>query len=193
MTWDNVSLKQFRDIKTLLDEGRAPEDETAGLLAILYDMTEDNVYNLPISEFGEMARSIDFLNERPKPRDIQEVYNLNGREYEICTLNNFSYQQYMNYQLVIQNKERDYLDILTLILVEHSKKYGDCDIERAKTDILSMCIRDVLAIDFFFLLSYRILTETFRSYAERMTRKAQRMKRRQEIRKKIKALLSING
>lgn len=196
-TWDDVSLEQFRKIKSLYDEKRAAEDETAGLLSIIYGKDEDEIMNLPISQFSEMARSIDFLYTRIQPRDIQERYGLNGRTYEICTLNNFTYQQYMNYQLVVKEKDRDYLDILSLILVEKGKKYGDTDTERVKADILTMCIRDVLAIDFFFLLSYRISIETFRSYADRMTRKALKMKKRmkmkEEIMKKIKPLISING
>lgn len=196
-TWDDVSLEQFRKIKSLYDEKRAAEDETAGLLSIIYGKDEDEIMNLPISQFSEMARSIDFLYTRIQPRDIQERYDLNGRTYEICTLNNFTYQQYMNYQLVVKEKDRDYLDILSLILVEKGKKYGDTDTERVKADILTMCIRDVLAIDFFFLLSYRISIETFRSYADRMTRKALKMKKRmkmkEEIMKKIKPLISING
>lgn len=196
-TWDDVSLEQFRKIKSLYDEKRAAEDETAGLLSIIYGKDEDEIMNLPISQFSEMARSIDFLYTRIQPRDIQERYDLNGRTYEICTLNNFTYQQYMNYQLIVKEKDRDYLDILSLILVEKGKKYGDTDTERVKADILTMCIRDVLAIDFFFLLSYRISIETFRSYADRMTRKALKMKKRmkmkEEIMKKIKPLISING
>lgn len=196
-TWDDVSLEQFRKIKSLYDEKRAAEDETAGLLSIIYGKDEDEIMNLPISQFSEMARSIDFLYTRIQPRDIQERYDLNGRTYKICTLNNFTYQQYMNYQLIVKEKDRDYLDILSLILVEKGKKYGDTDTERVKADILTMCIRDVLAIDFFFLLSYRISIETFRSYADRMTRKALKMKKRmkmkEEIMKKIKPLISING
>lgn len=192
-TWDDVSLEQFRNIKSLYDEKRAAEDETVGLLSILYGKDEDEILNLSISQFSEMVGSIDFLYTRIEPRDIQERYDLNGRNYEICTLNNFTYQQYMNYQLIVKEKDRDYLDILSLILVEKGKKYGETDTEKVKADILTMCIRDVLAIDFFFLLSYRILTETFRSYADRMTKKALKMKKRAEMKKKIKALLSING
>lgn len=196
-TWDDVSLEQFRKIKSLYDEKRAAEDETAGLLSIIYGKDEDEIMNLPISQFSEMARSIDFLYTRIQPRDIQERYDLNGRTYEICTLNNFTYQQYMNYQLIVKEKDRDYLDILSLILVEKGKKYGETDTERVKADILTMCIRDVLAIDFFFALSYRISIETFRSYADRMTRKALRMKKRMKMKeklmKKIRPLISING
>lgn len=193
LTWDDVDIRKFRQIREAIMEEQAAEDETAELISIMFDVALDEVYEMKLNEFAEKAKQLKFLDERPQPNDIKETYHLGTTDYIICPLKVFTYQQYFQYQLVIQSEKRDYIDILSLILMPKGKKYGEYDIDDVRKDLLSMKITDALAIDFFFLLSFRILTETFKSYAEKMERKTRRMEKMEQLKKKLKGRIFTNG
>jgi hypothetical protein len=85
LTWEDVTVQQFIDIQKLAREKNMDEMEMSEkAIAIMYDMTERQVEELPLHEFNSKSREIAFVLDKQKiegkPR---RVIQANGNKYAI--------------------------------------------------------------------------------------------------------------
>lgn len=173
-SWQKMPVAVFKKLQQI----EKPNSETMleyniKLLSILCNTTQDSIEKLPISETRKLLEQIKFLEVMPSI-DVKGYYNINNKKYNVClNVNNMTTSQYIDYQGLMQEKDRDIAKILACFLVEEGKKYGD-NTEEAIEDINNhLSILDANSLCFFFTLQYQSLTKTILSY---LRRKAMKMK-----------------
>lgn len=156
MDYKDIMVGKYVDLMaTIKDYSGAELGLHCELIAIVYDMTEDEVLDLPISKFEEYEREISFLYKKPKFKSrIPNKVVLNGRKYDIVKdANKLTAAQFIDYNTYCELPDRDYhiAQILSVFLIPEGEKYGHYDIEPVINEITNyLDIQTALDICFFF-------------------------------------------
>ena len=154
-SWDEVSLRKYLMLLAV-----DPEGEDAGLerLAIVNDMTLEDVLNCPLTQTNEMAKAMEFIRKVPKVRHTKKVYTINGREYTpLSDPRKITTAQYIDYDQ-LENKA-DLLEVLAIVMVPPGHLYNDgYDYEQAKADMGDLSVTDALSICDFFTKALSLYT-----------------------------------
>lgn len=164
MTWWDVTLGKFQDLKGLDLKELDGQIEAA---RILLGMEVDD---LPWGEFCKELNRLKFLEEEVPKSIIRESYVLNGRRYVTkANLQEFTVARYMDF--VNQSRTGKWERILSVVLVPEGKEYGEYDMDRVYTDILSMSIVDAYAVFNFFRVQFIVCTKTMKDFSVRALRR----------------------
>lgn len=177
--WNDVSIKKYFDINDILqDEDTSDFDKAIELVAVLNDVSIDDVMRLPVTEMANIWDSLLWLFEFDYPKTIKNKHIKVGRfETQIDTnIANMTVAQYVDFQQYWGNMPTDtpeaMADLLSVFLVPSNHKYGEgYDIDELKDCIINyMSIVDYNTIAFFLLtqLVTSILDMTEYCQEERM-------------------------
>ena len=180
MTWWDVTLGKFQDLKGLDLKELDGQIEAA---RILLGMEVDD---LPWGEFCKELNRLKFLEEEVPKSIIRESYVLNGRRYVTkANLQEFTVARYMDF--VNQGRTGKWERILSVVLVPEGKEYGEYDMDRVYTDILSMSIVDAYAVFNFFRVQFIVCIKTMKDFSVRA------LKRNPELRSLVEEALDSMG
>ena len=156
MDYKHIMVGKYVDLMaTIKDYSGSELGLHCELIAIVYDMTEDEVLDLPLSKFEEYEREISFLFTKPKFKSrIPNKIVLNGRKYEIVKdAKQLTAAQYIDYSTYCQLPDKDFriAEILSVFLVPEGEKYGHYDIAPVIEEIKNyLDVQTALDICFFF-------------------------------------------
>ena len=169
--WDKVSLRQY-EMMIALD----PDGEDAGLerMAILNNMTLEEVMNAPLSEANEMAEAMQFLRKQPKVKRTKKVYTINGREYALMSEpSKITTAQYIDYDQ-LPNKA-DLIEVLAIVMVPPGHIYNDgYDLEQAKNDVGDLTVEEAVSICDFFTRALALYTLNATRLAKKALKRARK-------------------
>jgi len=113
------------------------EDNDLAIIAALSGKTEDELLNLPIAEYRELADAAAFLFTQPVPAKVRKEYGLNGTLYRLTgDAKKLTTAQYIDFKEYAKAGTATLADYLSIILVPDGKVYGDgYDTDDAKADI----------------------------------------------------------
>lgn len=193
--WESISIKKFDEISDILSHiNNVNEDEALeiniNLLSILCDVSVEEIEDLPLTEFSKLVKQTEFLKEMPKV-DIKEKYVINGNKYVLCAnVSKMTTAQYIDYQTLVKNADKNVKELLSVFLIPEGKKYGDYDLEKVIDNIYNyLPIADARAISFFFTLVLQSLTRATLISLERRTKKELKKAKTKEEKEKIEILL----
>lgn len=193
--WESISIKKFDEISYILSHiNNVNEDEALeiniNLLSVLCDVDVEEIEDLPLTEFSKLVKQTEFLKEMPKV-DIKEKYVINGNKYVLCAnVSKMTTAQYIDYQTLVKNADKNVKELLSVFLIPEGKKYGDYDLEKVIDDIYNyLPIADARAISFFFTLVLQSLTRATLISLERRTKKELKKAKTKEEKEKIEILL----
>lgn len=189
--WSDISIKKFDEIKKALKTNFNKELEAnLAMLSILCDVDVEEIENLPLVEFSKLVSQTEFLKEMPQV-DIKEKYMINGHKYVLCAnVAKMTTAQYIDYQTLVKNADKNVKELLAVFLIPEGKKYGDYDLEEVIDEIYNyLPIAAARAICFFFTLVLQSLTKATLISLERKTKKELKKAKTKEEREKIKLLL----
>lgn len=199
MDYYDITIGQYLEIKEVFEADVPELDKMVSLIAICFNMTEDEVLDLEVTKFNKYVNEIDFIYS-PYPKEvIKEYYVLDGQRYEVhLNLSKLTAGQYIDFQTFIKEPIRNLVEILSVFLIPEGKKYGDYDMEKVHKDIKEhMNVVDALAISGFFLLQFQSLTESMLTYLKsklkKMKRKEKNKDTQMELEKAIQSLERIGG
>ena len=98
--YNHLSIGKYLEIHKIAKEEMTDIDKQVAMIAILSDMSEDEVLNLPILEYKDRAQKARFL-ETPidVPKKVASSYNLNGWELiPITDIRKLTTAQYIDFQ-----------------------------------------------------------------------------------------------
>ena len=98
--WNEMPLRLWQEEQEILkDQETDAVDKNVRLVALMYDMSEDEAYNTELNEFSNMLDGIGWLGKNPDVPGVAPAYNLNGTTY-IVTLNpqKITTAQYIDYK-----------------------------------------------------------------------------------------------
>lgn len=167
MTWSDITLKQFYQIKEML----SIEDEWTALNLI------DCIYNidsqaLAINELKKY--DISFLNQPIPEVKLQKYYTINGVKYNSnFDLTKVTVAQFIDYQNYLKEDEVRLEKLLSVFFMPDGyKDYNSgYDIIKVQEDLLELPIDIAQSIGFFFARQLRVFFWLFRYYLIKQVKK----------------------
>lgn len=190
-SYKELTISKYKELRKILDEPRGELDLQANVIAVLCDMSVEDVYALPLTKYEDLVRKTAFIINKPQ---------LNGRIPDkvkigemVCEFtkntNKLTAGQYIDYQTYVSKpeKEQDIAAILSCFLVPKGMKYCDgYDV----VEIISwlnehMSMYDALNVCFFFRKKSLKSIKRSLIYLESMMRVMRRKEKNQEAMEKM--------
>lgn len=200
-SYSTLPLGKYYELKKVIETDGEPLDMQVSMLAIINDMTEDDILNLPLDRYAELVSSLDFLMEEPKAKNLRSrKFNINGHRYELMkSVDRMTAGQYIDYQSY-QDSGLGFEYILSTLLIPVGKNYGEYDSADVIGDILELDVQSCMDVCFFFHRKWviSILASLISSDLKirRVMRKAPKEKQEElkQVRKMIREQISsISG
>lgn len=187
MTWNEISLHKFNELKEiLLDEELSHEDKLLYEIQILFNVQDPN--KLKIHELHYYINELKFLDEKIPNMKLKDTYVLGDTKYTLNKrIQDFTVAQWIDFQGFMRSGGSDTDNFSNLLSIfffpEGQKEYNDgYDIDKVRRDIdENLSIADAVSISAFFLNFHKASLVNFLLYTKRMMKKQPLTK----IRKKV--------
>lgn len=167
MTWNDITLKQFYDIREIL----SVEDDWTALNLI------DCIYNvdcqaMPIHELKKY--DISFIKDEIPDVKLKKHYTLNGTKYNSnCDITRVSVAQFIDYQNYLKEDEVRLEKLLSVFFMpDGCKDYNTgYDIIKVQEDLMDLPIPVAQSIGFFLGRQFKLFFLIFRYYLIKQVKK----------------------
>lgn len=194
-SWKDITIEVYDKIRDLDVDIKSEEealDVNVKLLSILCDVSEDEIINLPLTEFTILVGKTEFLKEMPK-YTVEQYYEIGkGRVFEVqMNLREMTTAQFIDFQTLIKNQEKNTANILACFMLPKGKKYAeDYDvIEVAEYLYKNMSIATARSVMFFFILQYQALQQVMLNYSIKELKKSLKKEKNEEMKMKLEEAL----
>lgn len=194
MNWNDISIKQYNDIKNLyLEPDLSDEDRLILQINILFGV---DALKLKTTELQKYISEMKFLGSKVPKMKIKSEYKLGENVYVLKKdLRDFTVAQWIDWQNFLKegSDTDNYAKLLSVFFFPKGKdEYAEgYDIEQVRSDINNyLSIAEAMSIASFFLTYQKALSIRFLLYTRRETLKApltktQKKKVKKEMRKLI--------
>lgn len=203
MTYYDLTIDKYLEIKEVLENATDDLSTEVSLLAVLNECTEDDLLDLPIEEFKRKVADLNFLSQplNPKPQ-CPKTITIGKEVFEsVRDVKQFTAGQYIDYQNLI--KSEDFYSIIPNLLacffIPKGKDYGkDYDImEVAEKIKKNISIGFALDVCFFFQMqSIRSINRTL-DYLVLMTKvqifKAKNKETKMKLKTAVEKMEALKG
>ena len=198
MNWNDISIKQYNDIKNLyLDTELSDEDRLILQINILFGV---DALKLKTNELHKYINEMKFLGSKIPKMKIKKEYKLGSNIYILKKeLKDVTVAQWLDWQNFLKDGSDtdNFPNLLSIFFFPKGEtEYGDgYDIEQVRSDINNyLSIAEAMSISSFFLTYRKILSILFLLYTKRQILKTpltkeQKKKVKKEMRKLIIATL----
>lgn len=198
MNWNDISIKQYNDIKNLyLDPDLSDEDRLILQINILFGV---DALKLKTNELHKYINEMKFLGSKIPKMKIKKEYKLGSNIYILKKeLKDVTVAQWLDWQNFLKDGSDtdNFPNLLSIFFFPKGEtEYGDgYDIEQVRQDINNhLSIAEAMSISSFFLtyqkaLSIRFLLYTKKQILKTPLTKEQKKKVKKEMRKLIIATL----
>ena len=163
MTWNDINIKKFKQINSILkDTNLTDVEKEISLISIIFNLDEDDLYDMDLKTLKGYSTQIAFIEEfNPDYGKCPKIERIGDVEVSVdYNLSHFSVSQYVDFMANIQSKERDTARLLACILIPKGHKYNvDYDLEAFIKQIeINLNIYDAESMLFFYIVeSLRLL------------------------------------
>lgn len=201
--YKDLKIGKFQELQKIDWESMEEIDIQVAVIAILNDMTEDDVLSLPLTEYSKLASQTKFLENPPKPKKrLPSKITINGVEYVLLKdVSDMTTGQYIDYnQYLTSNDINTFLPhILSCFIIPKGKKYGDYNVDDVVNEIKeNLSVEEALGISNFFMKKFRSSTRAILLYLDwKMKRMAKKTKdetmkkKTEEARKALHSLQNL--
>ena len=194
MNWNDISIRQYNDIKEIaLNPDFSEEDRLILLINILFGI---DALKLKTSELNKYINDLKFLNTTPPKMKLKEKYKLGENWYILKrNLKDFTVAQWIDFQNFLKNGSDtdNYANLLSVFFIpEGETEYGEnYNIEQVRQDINNhLSIADASSLAAFFLTYHKasfllFLLSTKRKIMKTSMDKTEKKKIKREMRKLI--------
>lgn len=157
--YDVLPLGKYLDVLKACGEMKDGGDmATVGILAALSGRTEDEVLDMPVGEFTELAARARYLEGRPEAGKPRGRYELGGFTLiPARDMRGVTAAQYIDFQTFARGGMQSAPQVLSCMLVPEGMKYADgydpVEVQAAIRE--HMCVTDAFTLYAFFLKSLR--------------------------------------
>lgn len=167
MTWNDITYRQFLDIK----EALKITDEVERDFVVAQAIYGEDVLTLPLAEYNKKYAELNFL-QKPIPNDLH-VNNIkvNGREYYFDgLLGEITTAQYIDFQKYLKNEDEQ--KTFSVFIIPKGHKYNDgYDMIQVFNDILDVPVPILFSASFFFIRQFELFIKIFRRYSIKQMKK----------------------
>ena len=167
LNWYNVNLNQF----ILLQDAFKIEDDTEKMISVADIILGNDVSNLPLKEFNEQIKRLEFLKEEIPTSVPPKKFEINGKKYFMdCLLGNITTAQYVDFNN--HSNTGDFAKILSVFIIPEGHKYNDgYDMLEVINDIGMLPIPIVNSTAFFFGRQFSVFMKIFQRYSAKQIKK----------------------
>lgn len=200
--WNDISIGLFKEIEEALKKPMNLEDQEVMFMAMLCECSEDEILDLPLTEFQRLKKASMFLNtEPPISKKCPDKIVINGKKCDVIKdIKKLTAAQYIDFQQMASTSVDEFLpNLIGCFVIPEGKHYGkDYDIDEFANEINdNLSIVTALSMFNFFQKAFLTSIKGIGLYLDwemrKMSRKAKtkEMKEKiQEVRKMIKELTS---
>lgn len=186
----DLSLRKYEQI-IQANKIESDIDRQVAVIAILTDLSEREVLNLPISEYTELATKTTFLTKEmariPRPAHRYKVGNFTL--IPTTDLRKVTTAQYIDFQNYAPGADEKLVEILSCFLIPEGYKYNDgYDVIEVQDAIRDLSVQDAVSLSAFFLHKYAALIRGTRISLEKMLKRERNPETRAKIREKLDGL-----
>ena len=167
LTWNDTTYRQLLVIR----EAANIEDENERVYAIMEAVFGEDVLNLPLKDFNEKCKELQFLQkEIPNDLHVKDI-KVNGREYYFDgLLGKITTAQYIDFQNYQKNEDEQ--KSFSVFIIPKGHKYNDgYDMEQVFNDILDIPVPVLFSASFFFSRQFELFIRIFRRYSIKQMKK----------------------
>lgn len=191
-SYNKLTLGKFQELQEIDWQNMTDIDTQVAMIAILNDMSENEVLELPIKEYSKLAAQTAFLNDKPQVKNrVPNKIKMGDNEYVLIKeIQDMTAGQYIDYQQYLSMGEKYLPYILSCFLILKGKKYGDMDVELVVNDIKDyLTVEEALSISNFFMKKFQTSTRATLLYLEwKMKKMKKKMKDETEKEKMMEAI-----
>lgn len=167
LNWYNVNLNQF----ILLQDVFKIEDDTEKMISVAEIILGNDVTNLPLKEFNEQMKRLEFLKEEIPSVVPPKKFEINGKKYFMdCLLGNMTTAQYVDFNN--HSNTGDFAKMLSVFIIPEGHKYNDgYDMLEVINDIGMLPIPIANSTAFFFGRQFSIFMKIFQRYSAKQIKK----------------------
>ena len=188
-SYAHLPLGKYLDILDILRRDMDEIDTQVAVIAILADMTEDDVLHLPLGQYQALARKADFLEDPCEPyKRMAKTYRLGDMELvPTDDIHKITTAQFIDYINLAEGGSARLAEILSVILVPVGCRYADgYDIADVQDAIRAhLCVKDVYTIGAFFLNEYASYLRSSLISCERELRKMPESQKKADLKGKM--------
>ena len=194
MNWNDISIRQYNDIKDVfLNPEFSEEDRIILLINILFGV---DALKLKTSELNKYIEQLKFLNTTPPKMKLKDKYKLGENWYILRrNLKDFTVAQWIDFQNFLKNGSDtdNFANLLSVFfLPEGQEEYGEnYNIEDVRNDINNfLSIADSNSISGFFLTYQKTLLIRFLLYTRKKVLKTpMNREQKKELKKQFRKLI----
>ena len=165
-------------------------DKQVATLSVLADCPEEDLLNIPLTDYAALAAAADFLRHEDKGKHVlAEHYRIGGFDLvPVKDPSKLTAGQYIDFQtLTKEDQDKHLAELLSVVLVPKGKKYGEgYDIAEVQDAIRKyLSVTDALSVIAFFFVSLRQSIRTSLTYSRRAARGLKDKKVRKEMERLI--------
>lgn len=186
--YKKLNVSKYLELQSIDIEGKEEVDIQVNILSILYDMSEDEILELPIPEYKKLVIGSSFLTIPPTPYDkIPDTIIINNKKYNVIKdIRRMSAGQYIDYQNYIKDKSPKMLPfLLSCFLIPKGKKYGE-DLEEVLEDINNLSILDAISLSAFFLKKWESSTRATLIYLIWKMKRMMKKEKNEKVKEQMK-------
>lgn len=159
------------------------------IISILSGMAEEDIYNLPIEDYKELAAKAHFLSKEYDGEVLTaKTYILDGWVLTpVADFRKITTAQYIDFQTFAAEGEKRIVEILSTMLVPKGTKYNqDYDVIELQEALRKhLSVADALSLFAFFLVRYHALIKDFLTSSKEMVLKMKDKEKRESLLKEI--------
>ena len=194
MNWNDISIKQYNDIKNLyLDPDLSDEDRLILQINILFGV---DALKLKTNELHKYINDMKFLGSKIPKMKIKKEYKLGSNIYILKKeLKDVTVAQWIDWQNFLKDGSDtdNFPNLLSIFFFPKGEsEYGEnYDIEQVRQDINNhLSIAEAISISSFFLTYRKTLSIRFLLYTRKETLKAPLTKeQKKKVKKEFKKLI----
>lgn len=171
MNWSDINVFQYQQIVKLID-GRVNEETTPKLVAICFNLTDNQVGDMSLEEYNQKVKELAFISEEITG-DAKPFIKANGKMYQVVyDVRKIPAARYIE----TKTFQKDFIGNLHKVFASmvipmkkslfgyKSTKYDSMNHEDYANDILYASIQDVYPSVVFFYHVYRNWMEVSKGY-----------------------------
>ena len=191
-----LPIGKYLEIVDLCNTEMVELDRRVRIIGILTGLTDDEVLNLPLTEFTECSAKAKFL-DKPCPENlipsVSKTYQIGGFALvPVTDMRKVTTAQYIDFLTFSKDKEKNLVEMMSCFLVPKGMDYNDgydiYDVHEAICE--EMSVAEVLALLAFFFKSWTVSLQNTLSYSEREARRLKDKGKRMAVMAKIAEIRS---
>lgn len=193
----DLTMGKYFDILEVSKDNNLDElEKQVQIISLLSGKTTDEILDLPIGEYRDAVRQMEFL-EHPSPDDkirVARNYFKGGMELIPTTdFRKITTAQYIDFQNLTKLGEDKVVEVVSCFLVPKGCKYGKgydiADVQKAIRE--EMTVAEVLALSAFFLRKFALLIHSSLSSCKEELKKLPKTEKTKAVMRRILEVESL--